>query len=589
MQWRLKCRTFSRSYDGGLASDWPRIDRYAGRFQLLQNKVFMSLLLTLVRQSRWILLLALITSVVGGLSNAALIAIINQALGASADQLSELGWRFLLLALAVLVTRTLSQTFFVRLGQATKAALRMRTIRSVTEASYQNLERQGGAKALTVLTQDLDTIVVFFLSVPTLAMNTSIVLGCLAYLGYLSWQILLFALVTILIGSLGFHLANTRAMFHLRSSRQREDDLVGDFRSLFDGAKELKLHRRRRQAFVDDSLATSVEAVRVQRTHGYVLYTAAASWGSMIFLAFIGCVLFLLTRIYPVQGHVLSGYVVIFLYMSTAIESLLSSIPSLGSAKVALERVDKVNRDLPRENVLPAESAHAFDSIALKGVTHRYFREKENEVFTLGPVSLAFKPGELVYLIGGNGSGKTTLAKMLVGLYAPEGGEILLNGQAVGEAERDIYRQHFSVVFNDFFLFDQLHGLHLEGLDAHAQELLELLHLEHKVTIRDGKLSTINLSQGQRKRLALMVAYLEDRPFYVFDEWAADQDPTFKDVFYRRLLPDLKAKGKTVLVITHDDRYFGLADRYIKLDYGQVVEEGAGADLVHQPVRSAVE
>ena len=306
----------------------------------------------------------------------------------------------------------------------------------------------------------------------------------------------------------------------------------------------------------------------------------------MIFLAFIGCVLFLLTCVYPVQGHVLSGYVVIFLYMSTAIESLLSSVPSLGSAKVALKRVVKVNRDLPRENVLPAEWAHAFDSIALKSVTHRYFREKESEVFTLGPVSLAFKPGELVYLIGGSGSCKTTLAKMLVGLYAPEGGEILLNGQAVGEAERDIYRQHFSVDFNDFFLFDQLHGLHPEGLDAHAQELLELLHLEHKVTIRDGKLSTINLSQGQRKRLALMVAYLEDRPFYVFDEWAAVQDLTFKDVFDRRLLPDLKANGKTVLVITHDDRYFGLADRYIKLDYGQVVEEGAGP-ITPAPLRAA--
>jgi ABC-type siderophore export system fused ATPase/permease subunit len=214
----------------------------ANRFQ---NKDLMSLLMALVRQSRWIMLFALITSVVGGLSSGALVATINQALGIAAGTLSELGWRFLLLALAVLVTRTLSQTCFVRLGQNTKAALRMSTIRRITEASHQNRERHGGARAITMLTQDLDTIVVFFLSVPTLAMNGSIVVGCLAYLGYLSWQILLFALVTILIGSLGFHLANTRTMFHLPTSRRREDDLVGDFRSLFDGAKELKLHRRR--------------------------------------------------------------------------------------------------------------------------------------------------------------------------------------------------------------------------------------------------------------------------------------------------------------------------------------------------------
>jgi putative ATP-binding cassette transporter len=546
----------------------------------------MSLLLNLIRPSRWLLLMALIVSIVGGFANAGLVAIINQALSAAPDRLATLGWQFLLLAVAVLVTRTLSQTVFVQLGQSTKAALRMRTIRSVTGASYQSIERQGAAKALTVLTQDLDTIVVFFLSVPGLAMNGSIVLGCLAYLGYLSWQVLVVAVVTVVIGSLGFHLANTRAMFHLRHSRNREDDLVKDFRALFDGAKELKLHRRRKNAF-EDAIAVNVEAVRAQRTRGYVLYTAAASWGSMILLAFIGCVLFLLTRFQMVETHVLSGYAVVFLYMIMPIEGLLSSIPSLSSAKVALERIDQVNRDLPHENVEPSESAQSFETIALSGVTHSYFREKENEVFTLGPVNLEFRPGELVYLIGGNGSGKTTLAKMIVGLYVPEGGQILLNGAAVNEAERDRYRQHFSVVFNDFFLFDELHGMDLHGLDAEARQLLELLHLEHKVTIRDGKFSTTDLSQGQRKRLALLVAYLEDRPFYVFDEWAADQDPTFKDVFYRSLLPDLKTRGKTVLVITHDDRYFSLADRYIKLDYGQVAAVGDGHELEHQALHSA--
>lgn len=157
----------------------------------------------------------------------------------------------------------------------------------------------------------------------------------------------------------------------------------------------------------------------------------------------------------------------------------------------------------------------------------------------------------------------------------------------MNEADRERYRQHFSVVFNGFFLFDELHGFAIDGLDAQAQELLELLHLERKVTIRDGRFSTTDLSQGQRKRLALLVAYLEDRPFYVFDEWAADQDPAFKDVFYRRLLPDLKARGKTVLVITHDDRYFSLADRYIKLDYGQIAATGDGHELAQHSLDAA--
>ncbi|MGH8782247.1 cyclic peptide export ABC transporter [Paraburkholderia sp.] len=539
----------------------------------------MSLLWYLVRHSRWVMLIALATSLIAGFGNAALLALINQALGTPTDSLGKLGLQFLVVGLVVLATRTLSQTLFMRLGQQAKATLRMRTIHRIGDASFPHLEKQGAARSLAVLTQDLDTIVVFFLSMPSLAMQSAVIFGCLLYLGYLSWPVLLAAVVTILLGALGYRAAHSRAMFHLRASRRREDDLVKHFRALFDGAKELKLHRARKQAFIDDTLATNVEAVRVQRTRGYVLYAAAASWGNFILFAFIGITLFVLVRHFPVDTHVMSGYAIIFVYMIAPIEAVLSAIPSISSARVALERIEQVNAELPQEQTLDAAPAMSFESISLDGATHRYFREKENEVFTLGPIDLTFRPGELVYLIGGNGSGKTTLAKMLVGLYTPESGRVLLNGKPVDEAQRDIYRQHFSVVFNDFFLFDNLLGMRIDGLDGHAQQLLVDLQLDHKVTVKDGVFSTIDLSQGQRKRLALLVAYLENRPFYVFDEWAADQDPLFKDVFYKHLLPDLQAKGKTILVITHDDRYFHLADRYIKLDFGQVVEQGRGDAL----------
>ncbi len=541
----------------------------------------MSLLLNLARQSRWTLLVALLTSLVSGFGNAGLVALINQALGASGARLAELGWRFLVLGVVVLVTRTLSQTLFMYLGQHAKATLRMRTIRRIGEASFRHLEQQGASRSLAVLTQDLDLIVMFFVGLPALTMQGAVIVGCLAYLGYLSWKILLLATLTIAIGSIGFRLANGRALFHLRASRRREDDLVRHFRALFDGAKELKLHRERREAFIDETLATNVEAVRVQRTRGYVLYAAAASWGSFILFAFIGVTLFVIARLFPVDTHVMSGYAMIFLYMIMPIEALLSAIPNISSARVALERIEQVNADLPVETGVGGQSTGGFDNIVLENVTHRYFREKENEVFTMGPINLRFQPGELVYLIGGNGSGKTTLAKMIVGLYGPESGRILLDGEAVSDTGQDAYRQYFSVVFSDFHLFDSLLGIRPAGIDERALTLLKSLQLDHKVSITDSTFSTLDLSQGQRKRLALLVAYLEDRPFYVFDEWAADQDPLFKDVFYKQLLPDLKARRKAVLVITHDDRYFHLADRYIKLDYGQVVKTGAGSDLLN--------
>jgi putative ATP-binding cassette transporter len=178
-----------------------------------------------------------------------------------------------------------------------------------------------------------------------------------------------------------------------------------------------------------------------------------------------------------------------------------------------------------------------------------------------------------VFLVGGNGSGKTTLAKILLGLYEPESGELRLDGERITRERLDDYRQNFSVVFSDSFLFDRLLNVEDRRVRERAQSYLHRLQLDHKVKIEDGKLSTIELSQGQRKRLALMTAYLEDRAIYILDEWAAEQDPGFKTLFYHELVPELKAKGKTVIVISHDDRFFGVADRIIKLERGRLEYE----------------
>jgi putative ATP-binding cassette transporter len=189
----------------------------------------------------------------------------------------------------------------------------------------------------------------------------------------------------------------------------------------------------------------------------------------------------------------------------------------------------------------------------------------------VGPLDLELRPGELLFVVGGNGSGKTTMAKLLTGLYAPEGGQLLWNGAAVTDQNREAYRNTFSAIFADFHLFENLRGVPSEELTGAVEEYLRLFSLEKKLQIVDGRFSTTSLSTGQRKRLAMLVALLEDRPFYLFDEWAADQDPEFREVFYRKLLPELAARGKGVVVITHDDRFFHLAHRVIKLEYGRLV------------------
>jgi putative ATP-binding cassette transporter len=254
-------------------------------------------------------------------------------------------------------------------------------------------------------------------------------------------------------------------------------------------------------------------------------------------------------------------------------------MPTIERGQVALENIERlgVSLDVGPKDAQTIESARveagSLPIVQWTDVVFSYGEEKGVEVpFSLGPISLDLHPGELVFVIGGNGSGKTTFVKVLSGLYQPSQGHVTLAGTMIADANREWYREHFSVVFSDFHLFNKLLGQSDAHTERLASEYLRLLHMDQKVTVRERAFSTLDLSQGQRKRLALVTAYLEDRPIYVFDEWAADQDPQYKEIFYKTLLPDLRERGKLVIVITHDDRYFHLGNQVIKLEDGKVVE-----------------
>lgn len=536
----------------------------------------MSLLLALIKSSRWLLACALVTSLASGFGGAMLVALMNEALTGDKEHLQTLAMKFGGLCLAVLGCRWLSHTQFVKLSQKTSAELRGRLSAYFAEAPFRQIEAQGSARLMATLTEDVSTVSHFFVSMPELLMHGAVVIGCLVYLGMLSFKVFLFALAMVALGSGAYQLAEYRAIGALRTARLREDDLFGHFRALFDGAKELKLHRNRRRAFVAGVLEDSIQDVRKARTSGLLIYVGSASFGAFLFFVLIGCVLFVLGDFFAVDSRTMSGYAMMFLYMMLPLEGVLGAIPNINAARVALERIEELAPHLARPERAAANTTErgAFRQLRLESVVHRYYRENEDGMFQLGPVDLELAAGDLVFLIGGNGSGKTTLAKLIVGLYAPEAGHVSWNGARVESGdgpESEDYKQLFSAVFSDFFLFESLLGQDQLELADRARKLLKALDLDRKVSVKDGVFSTTKLSQGQRKRLALLVAYLEDRPVYVFDEWAADQDPNYRDVFYRQVLPDLKARGKAVLVITHDDRYFDLADRRIKLEAGKIV------------------
>lgn len=528
----------------------------------------------LIKQSKPLLLSASMASIVHGICSVLLLAQISAALTTAESDNEKMAFIFAATALCVMVSYVVAAILFERLGQAAHAELRGFIAKRVIVADYRQLELLGAARIQSALSEHCTRVAEFFVSFPVILTNAVVVAGCLVYMAFLSWQVFLLALLVIGFGSLGYHLAHLRAIRHLDIAAEEQDNLFAYFRSLTDGAKELRLNRDKRAAFYNDVLGQSIEKVRKERTLGMSIFVASAGWGNFLIYAFIGMVLFMLVGDVPDRTLIMTGYALVFVYMLGPLEALLLSIPRANLAQVSAERIDEITRSMSstESQTLKAELP-PLQSIRLESVLHRYYHEQKDEMFTLGPIDLQFHPGEITFLVGGNGSGKTTLAKLLVGLYPPEEGKIILNGVTIEDINRDYYRQFFSTIFSDFHLFDRLlETKHENDLDKKGNELLTKLHLQHKVKVQNGAFTTLTLSQGQRKRLALAITYLENRPFLVFDEWAADQDPVFKEIFYHELLPELRAMGKTILVISHDDRYFHLANRLIRMENGRLTQ-----------------
>jgi len=536
-----------------------------------------NLLKFVLRTCRGMLLLTAIAALASGACNAGLIALVNTLLN-DGNPTRALAWAFAALGLGKVLTSYFSQATLTRFAQSAVSALRNELVRKILSVPLRKLESIGAPRLMVALTDDVMNITQAFLAIPIVAINIAILLGGAAYLGWLSWKVLLVMTVFSAIGAIGYRFFINRAQHYLTLGREDEDKLFQSFRGLTEGIKELKLHRSRRSMFLSDSIESVTRSFQIRNVAAENLFAAAQSWTHLLFFALLGLLLLIVPKFEPIGKEALTGYIVTVLYLMGPLVGVLSSFSAFGRATISFEKIEALGMSLSKDSnetcpLVAEEKAFAFKRLDLVGVTHSYHVEKDDSTFVLGPIDLTVRSGELVFLVGGNGSGKSTLAKIITGLYPPESGEIRLNGLPILDTNRDDFRQIFSAVFSDFYLFDSLLGLESTERDEQAREYLKQLHLSHKVRITNGVLSTTSLSQGQRKRLALLTAYLEDRPFYLFDEWASDQDPLFKNIFYTRLLPELKQRGKTVLVITHDDKYFDLADRILKLDFGKIIAD----------------
>jgi putative ATP-binding cassette transporter len=533
----------------------------------------------------------IVLGIVGGASVAGLLAVVNRGLYASQDDVATLLYAFAGLCSLILIGSIGSDISANYVGQRIIAELRKSLAAKILAAPIDQLEIYRTHRLIPVLTQDVDTISDFAFFFSSFFVSLVITFGCMVYLAVLSWPLFLITGLVIILGSLAHAYARTRGVQGFNVARDSEDELQKHYRAIAEGAKELRLNRARRQRVYVEQLQRTVDRISAVQVKSINLFVTARALGTILFFVVIGVALTLRPFFWPDSpAAVSSGFVLVLLYMRGPIDQVIGILPALGRAQVAMKRIAELSEQFstPEPDLLAAPSAAPdgsgkIESIELRGVSYGFRAVPGSNPFVLGPVDLHVRRGDIVFIVGENGSGKTTLIKLLLGLYAPQSGTLLRDGLPVVTETRDDYRQLFTTIFSDYYLFEDL----LQGAGVVpdvAERYLERLEVAHKVSVENGVFTTTDLSTGQRKRLALMNAWLEERPVLVFDEWAADQDPAFRHIFYTELLPDLKRMGKTIIVISHDDRYFGAADHLVRLRHGKVV---AGEARAHDVIKSS--
>jgi putative ATP-binding cassette transporter len=532
----------------------------------------LNLLGTLLRDSRKLLLLATAASVLAGLAGASLIVVVSKAIHGEGPHLL-LGLTFFGISLGWATCAICSEICLLHATQGVILRLRLDVSRKILATPLQKLQLLDKPRLLAMITKDVDSFLRAFQLAPRMLGNIILTIACLSYMAAMSWQVAIVLTLVLIPGAFAYHAIERGPRQQLRQVRGQLDDLYRYFRDLVEGTKELQLNEQHGATFVERVIGDSAREFRRLFVRSMTGYVWVSNVGIILFYVVLGLLIFVVPIWLPIRIESLATVTLILLYVVGPISETMFALPILREAGVAVRKIEALDSDLQLAQARCAVDPFEIEAepiLEFQAVCHRHPRTDGDRGFILGPLDLRIRRGEILFVVGGNGSGKTTLALVLLGLYRPNEGEIFLNRVPLLEANRGWYRHYFSAVFSDCHVFEDLLVADDEKLQARARYYLRALDLEHKVSLIAGKFSTLNLSGGQRKRLALICCLLEDRPLYLFDEWAADQDPEFKRIFYTELLPELKADGKTLIVISHDDAYFGCADRVVKLADGQV-------------------
>ena len=520
-----------------------------------------------------------VAGALSGVGSAALLGIVNTAAEEIADNgIDEVNWALAATFIVLAVVYFLAEVFLIstiaRQIENGIDRVRKKLLSQIAVADFAQIEIFGQSRLFDSITQSTQNISQNSHMIGMAFRSLLLLIAVMAYVFWLSMLAFFIIVVVVGVGILIYlRMGKTLSMW-FGKLHQVETILFDRVSDLFAGIKEVRMWSKRSDAFkvaFDNASDNKAEIGKKAQT----MISRQMIMGISAFYILLAIIVFIV----PVYSDSFDADVAkistAVLFMIGPISIIVQSMSVLGMAERSAVRMMQLSQDLEDIREPIAEDgmplSDPFDHVSFENVIFTYPNRDPRHGFELGPIDLSVKRGELLFITGGNGAGKSTLIKLLTGLYRPVSGKVSINNIQLGPQSMSAYRNLIATVFSDSHLFEELFGT-ADITTEDAQYWIERFELAHVTGIRDGRFITIALSAGQRKRLALITAILEDRPIIVLDEWAADQDPYFRKKFYREILPELKQRGTTIIAVTHDDHYFDVADRRLHLDTGKLTE-----------------
>ncbi|WP_106605149.1 cyclic peptide export ABC transporter [Chitinophaga ginsengisoli] len=516
-------------------------------------------------------------TVISGIVNAVLLSVLNAAANSAGE--GEVQVKYLLLFAIALTIFYITKRYILRksviIVENAVYSLRLRILEKLRRCELSPMESIGKDEIFTRVSNDTNFISQSAAVIINAFQALVLVTFALIYIGFLSFTAFAATIVILVIAISYFLRRQNDINRELREANKNEAAFYDHIENLIEGFKEIKINHLKNEQLFTDVRQTADYGKEVKTSSG-LRFAVGYMFSEMVFYLLLASIIFLLPQFQTLYTGTLTRLTASILFVIGPLENIVTTIPLFAKAIQATQNIDHLEQKISSyaENDTPKShpALPPFEEIKLENVVYDYMDEERQSSFTLGPINFTLKKGSLICVIGGNGSGKSTFLKVLTSLYHPASGRILVNGTELRNFDKEDYRFWFSTIFTDFHLFPKIYGIPNLNADK-VNEYINLMGLSHKTHFNGTNFSNVRLSTGQRKRLALICTLLEDKPIMILDEVTADQDPGFKKFFYTEVLPSFRLKGKTVIMVSHDDKYTEQFDKVIEMEYGKIISQ----------------